>query len=422
MKMAASEVEHVKFFDKMLELFAGGKEPKRFTFYEGQDSFIWPYSFPFLVGLTKWLNKKKLYRFTMKKKGPLLWLAKFLGFLFGSIAIYVEGWTAPVIDNIQFVYGKKLDRYDEKTRRKIYRDIMYRNCKYLARLMIEDLIIFPSYVFFKHLKDRKGKNVDRYRKKYEQFFEIRGKEILDDALETHGGAILLFFHVNSFTIGVSCIGLAGYECLCPVDAIGMKAIARFMKGSGLEVVDAHDPDIKGKIDKFVKGASKPVIALAPDVGYPHQTLMPFFTELCRCPVGPVILSQRYNYPILPMWDETDPKKFYHVINIGEKIELIKDKTMSKRELVNRNMIKCNKVMERIILKNVATWAIIAQAHNIKRFNPYFEVSGLNVKEKLIKQLVFFKKVLLESYEENRNDEAIAAALDRAIGKLRITKE
>ena len=72
-----------------------------------------------------------------------------------------------------------------------------------------------------------------------------------------------------------------------------------------------------------------------------------------------------------MWEETHPKKYFHTINIGKEIDLIKDETLSKKDFINRNMILCNKAIERIILRDPAKWCLLAHAHKIRRYNPVF---------------------------------------------------
>ncbi|MHA1144287.1 MAG: lysophospholipid acyltransferase family protein [Candidatus Helarchaeota archaeon] len=411
-------VEHVALFDKLIQLFAGGRQIKRFNPDGTRESFIWPYSFPFIVRLTKWLDRHQIHRYTMKRKGPLFWLARAMGFLFGGLAIYFSGWTDPVIHNIKFIYKNRLKRYDEKTRKQIFKNIIYRNCRYMARLLIEDLLVFPSYVHYKNLKDRDGMNLEKYRRKYEQYYELKGKENLDAAFEKYGGAILLYLHTNSFILGSCYFGFHGYNCIIPIDSHGVKAISRYMKGSGQHVIDAHDPKIKKKIDRYLKNKKNPVFISTADMGYPNQTLLPFFSELCRTPVGPAVLAQRYNLPVLPMWEETHPKKFYHTLNIGKEIDFIRDESVPKRDRICKNSIKCNKEIEKIILKDPAKWCLLSQVHNIRRFNPVFEIQGLGVNKMLLKQLESFKITIKESYEENRQDDRIIKALERSIESLK----
>ncbi|MHA1143583.1 MAG: lysophospholipid acyltransferase family protein [Candidatus Helarchaeota archaeon] len=394
--------EKKSLLEKILHINLFGRvqvEKIEFNSAGTQDSFVNPYAHPFNIGFVKLMNRKNWFKFT--RKLPFIWV-----YLFSKFCRFISGldkkFKTQTMDNVEFVLKDRLQRYDHQTREKIKEYIALKHFEFMGRLWFEDLLVFCSF-------RRYPSDVPKYVKGF-------GLEKIDEAKRKGKGVILLAAHHGHHMVCTSFLGYSGYKVTQLIDVKTVPAIINDMKAA-IDVIDAveQDPSVGKSINKVLENNG--ILIWLADSGYKIFPYVKFFSEYCRTVPAVAAKALKFGSPILPIWVKVNKKKSRWTVHVGDEIELVRDSSLPKRQLILHNTRLVNKALEKIILKNLPSWSFLSVVDKTKRISKEFKIKGLHVKPNLLEELDFFEKFIKNSYEENRPDEKILGVIEELKNKL-----
>jgi len=375
------------------------------------DNTMSGYASPLTQVLTRFLEKHRLYAIT--RKLPAIFF-RGVSFLMSSILIRLRIFSYYVLDNINWIFNgsiwrKRLKKYSPDVREKIKRYVMYRNAKHITRAFLEDILKVPS--------------CSLYPGSYKKYVKIENLDYLIDVLKkkrNSGGAILIAAHHGNHILMASAISLAvqdhlGFKGSTFAQEGTITAVERFM-GACINLIDLpkNSKDVKAKegIDNVFKRGE--FLFLYHDAGFSRQPLVDIFGEFCHTPLGISSLFRKFKPAIIPVYMIPDKKKIRHTLYIKKDVSdkflteefLEKNPNLTKKDLIFRNALIGNQIIEKIIRENPWYWLTLWNAQEIKRYYKKFTFRTNKIKNAILQQIEYFSWLIDNSYELGRDDSAI----------------
>ncbi len=200
--------------------------------------------------------------------------------------------------------------------------------------------IFAEYV---HLKNFKNNKLNKY-------ITIEGLEYLKNIKKLKKKVVFVSGHFNNFELMAMHLEKAGIDCAAiyrplnnPYLNITMEEIRK--KYICKNQIKKGRAGTRETIKYLSKGTS---IALMIDQRVREGIKIPFFKNLATTTTIPAQLVKKYNCDVVPIYIERK-NKFFFKLYISEPIKISKAKTIPEITLF------LNKVLEKMILKNIDQW-------------------------------------------------------------------
>ena len=200
--------------------------------------------------------------------------------------------------------------------------------------------IFAEYVFLKDFRNDK----------LSSYISINGKENLDDIIRKNKKVVFISGHFNNFELMAMQLEKAGVNLTAIYRPLNNKYLNNTMEYIRKNYICKKQVK-KGKsgsrelIKNFKDGSS---IALMIDQRVREGIESPFFEKLAPTTTIPAQLVKKYGCEIVPIYIERKEKYFFEM-SISKSIDF------SKNESITDITSKLNKILEKMILKNIDQW-------------------------------------------------------------------
>ncbi|MHA1893107.1 MAG: LpxL/LpxP family acyltransferase [Candidatus Helarchaeota archaeon] len=324
-----------------------------------------PYSYKSIVKAVRFLEKKKLFRFTIKIPHFVI---RLLSYFAASVICRIGNWKRNVSKSIDVIFRNRLkEKYGEKITRQIKKSINFINIKNMARVFAEDFFFLPSLVCYKNLH----KKIIRLAPNPEKNGGL--KRILE-AWNEGKGVVLIGCHQGAFLIMTMSLGLYRRSGEFPplaslaIEKGSMDAYVEYMKKviNVIELEQGQNVDRKTMIYNVVK--NKGILMEAIDRGHKNYPKIPLFGKPAQTPIGPAFLNVKYGTPVLPAYNLPYSKKTGWTIYIGKPLQLKKydpNSKLSEKEVIKENSKIINKALEKILIKSYHTWMYLMLFRKLK---------------------------------------------------------
>ena len=231
--------------------------------------------------------------------------------------------------NLKIVYGDTKTEQDRNTFIKEYEKTMIRNCVDVATTII----------------CKRKQN------------EVLGLENYNKAIKKGRGVLYLSFHTNHFIftpyIVRPYIHLHFLLRKHKKNKVESDLFIHFLSnhlGHGVIITDDHSQAIKNMIHVI---RNKSSIAFLFDHNFKdNPTYVDFFGKKASVSTGVLNIALKFNVPMLPSWTEEYENHKYRV-RIGE--EIVFQKTGTKQECIEKNLLIMNQIIEKQIKKYPYQW-------------------------------------------------------------------
>lgn len=188
----------------------------------------------------------------------------------------------------------------------------------------------------------------------QKHISFSGLENLDTARREYGSFILLTAHLGNWELGGIILSKLGY----PLVALAWESVNPFIEKvifknrlrAGEEIILLKHGELKNKLREAIK--RQKVIALLGDIGEGRKEKVNFFGKKTPFPTGAMVLSLRYNIPIVPafcLWG----KNYRYEVNIAEPIK--EERSGNLNQDIRHSLEKFVKVLEDKIRKYPTNW-------------------------------------------------------------------
>lgn len=191
--------------------------------------------------------------------------------------------------------------------------------------------------------------------------QIKGLENLDKALKKGKGIVIFTAHIGNFEWGACRVAVEGYKIWGTGLSRPYHKTNLFFENrrlsKGLKTIYADKINLN--IFRILK--NNEIIAIPTDFD-PIGKAKPynFFGKKAYIPSGPVEIAMRTGASLIPsfIWRKD---KYNHFQIIGEQLELELESASSKDDLIELNMQKMIKILEKYIKEHIEEWEMF---HNI----------------------------------------------------------
>jgi len=193
---------------------------------------------------------------------------------------------------------------------------------------------------------------------FKKNISIEGVDNLKKALEKGKGAVVFTAHIGNFEWGASRIGSEGVK----IWGVGLNRENRFLdkyfeKNRKSKCLNTLNSTRMLGVFRILR--NNEVVAVPSDWDPTGSSkTYDFFNKKVALPSGAIQLALASGAPLVPSFIIRDGEYHHHQI-VGEPVELIREGP--KEELLEKNMPKVAKVLEKYISENLDQWVLF---HNI----------------------------------------------------------
>ena len=201
--------------------------------------------------------------------------------------------------------------------------------------------IFAEYVHLINFKNNKLK----------KFISVDGIEYLEDIKNHKKKVVFVTGHFNNFELVPIQLEKSGIDCSIIYRAQNNKYLNNTMEkirnrdNRNIKMIKKGGSGTKELLSSVKKGKS---IALAIDQRVREGIKIPFFNHSATTTTIPSHLIKKYGYSVAPIYIERYEKNYFKMY-VSKPIKIDKKKTQ------NEITIFLNKILEKMILKNVDQW-------------------------------------------------------------------
>ncbi len=201
--------------------------------------------------------------------------------------------------------------------------------------------IFAEYVHLINFKNNK----------LEKFISVYGIEYLEDIKKHKKKVVFITGHFNNFELVPIQLEKSGIDCSIIYRAQNNKYLNNTMEkirnrdNRNIKMIKKGGSGTKELLGSVKKGKS---IALAIDQRVREGIKIPFFNHSATTTTIPSHLIKKYGYSVAPIYIERYEKNYFKMY-VSKPIKINKKKTQ------NEITIFLNKILEKMILKNVDQW-------------------------------------------------------------------
>ena len=193
------------------------------------------------------------------------------------------------------------------------------------------------------------------RQNIQEYVEMEGREILDEALAKKHGVVMVACHMDNWEWLGAALALNGYPLSAVEKPQPNHVYSDFMnelrRGAGQEIFSRGTSEILGCARAMKKG--RMVGLIADQDGGEGGIFVPFMGQMASTPQGPVYFARKFQAPIIPIFIIRKEGGNGHLVKVGRIVEYVN--TGNQKEDDYRATLAYTEQVEEMIKKYPEQW-------------------------------------------------------------------